>query len=480
MSSVPIRIPTDSTYDEPGSLCTTLKTEPAIHEEDSSLLDYTKRSCDGSEAPPHGLKNRKLPVDKLFRAQQMAEQYTKDNALLKAHKELIRCVALSRIIHGDGHWRLAKAFAELAYSFLTVRGLPVQARQHAESAKTILLRGVDMSKSVEEKREVLGTLVTIYYTLGVSHLLQNNGRESYLSLQKVEKIVEELEELQEKTSVLGKISDKDIALAQGRACVLQEKLSLALNFFEQAVQIVVSSEGDSSGELIAIYRDMARTEQMKRRHDQAIHYLLQAHSICQAVYKNLSVEAAQTGLLLAKAYAAAAGRPEYNDSAAKYFTESLSVYRVVLGPDDPQTLNTCVEYSKWLIQIGKTQEAYKMLQEALGSETEYSETMADMLSIMGSIHLAEGRIQKGYRLLKKCLEIQMAVYGSQHNKSRETQNLLTTLQRYGLERAESKRDPAEVHVRQDHEEPPVSPGPANEISRGRHHRIPFILQDYLY
>ncbi|XP_056401649.1 tetratricopeptide repeat protein 23-like [Hyla sarda] len=430
MLSIPIRIPTDSTYEDPGSLRTTPKTVSSIHEEDGSILEYTERSNDGPETSPHDLKTQKLPVEKLSRAQLMVERYIQDKELHKAHKELIRCVALSRIIHGDGHWRLAKAFADLAYSYLTVRGLPVQSRQHAESAKNILLRGVDLSKSVEEKREVLGTLVTIYYTLGVSHLMQNNGRESYLSLQKVEKIVEELEELQEKTSVLGKISDKDIALALGRACVMQDKLSLAVNFFEQAVKIVTSSEGDSSPELIGIYRDLARTEQMKRRHEQAIHYLLQAHSISQAVYKNLSEEAAQTGLLLAKAYAAA-GHSEYNESADKYFTESLGVYQAVLGPDDPQTLNTCVEFSKWLIQIGKTQDAYKMLQDALGSETEYSELVAEILSIMGSINLANGKIQKGYRLLKKCLEIQTAVFGSQHNKSRETQNLLTTLQKSG-------------------------------------------------
>ncbi|KAG9488395.1 hypothetical protein GDO78_007940 [Eleutherodactylus coqui] len=194
--------------------------------------------------------------------------------------------------------------------------------------------------------------------------------------------------------------------------------------------MVISCEGDSSAVLIGIYREMARTEQMKGRHEQAIHYLLQAHSICQAVYKKLSEKAAHTGLLLAKAYAAA-GRSEYNENTNKYFTESLSVYQIVLGAADPQTQNTRVEFSKWLIQIGKTQEAYKTLQEAVGSETEYSETVAEMLSIMGSIHLADGKIQKGYQLLKKCLEIQTAVYGSQHSKSKETQNLLTALQKSG-------------------------------------------------
>ncbi|XP_040194128.1 tetratricopeptide repeat protein 23-like [Rana temporaria] len=432
MLPIPIHIPTDSTYADPGSNCTTPKTAGTAQyteETEDSLLDFTERSQDTDRNDTHPPKGRSFPVNKLTKAKMRVEQFIKDNELLTAHKELIRCVALSRIIYGDCHWRLAEAFANLAYGYLTCRGLPAQAKQHAESAKNILLGGVDMTKSLEEKRGILGTLVTIYYTLGMAHLLQNNGGEAYTSLQKVEKIVEELEELQEKSSVIGKISEKDIALALGRSCLLQKKFSSAMNYFERSAELVVSCEGDSSSELIAIYRDMAKTEQKRKKHDQAIHHLLQAHSICQAIYKPLSVESAQTGLLLAKAYAAPG---DYIEMAEKYFTESLNVYRAVLGPDDPQTLTACVEFSKWLIQTGNTQEAYKLLHEAKGIE--YNETVAEMLSIMGSICLADGKISKGYRLLKKCLEIQMAAFGSHHSKSRETQNLLSALQKSGAVR----------------------------------------------
>ncbi|XP_072272678.1 tetratricopeptide repeat protein 23-like [Pyxicephalus adspersus] len=433
MLPIPIHIPTDSTYLDPGSQCTTPKTaitSSDTEETEGSVLDYTERSQDthrnGSRLP----KRQSYPMDKLTKAEMRVEQFIKDREFLTAHKELIRCVALCRIIYGDGHWRLAEAFANLAYGYLTYRGLPAQAKQHAESAKSILLRGVEIAKSSEEKTGILGTLVTIYYTLGMVYLQQNNGREAYVSLQKVEKITEDLSELQGKTPVTGKISEKDIALALGRACLIQNKFSSAINYFERAEELVVSCDGDSSPELISIYRDMAKCEQKRKRHDQAIQHLLQAHSICQSVYKPLSVEAAQTGLLLAKGYTAS-GSSDYSELAEKFFTESLSMYRVVLGPDDPETLIACVEFSKWLIQSGNTQEAYKLLHEAVGIETEYNETVAEMLSIMGSICLADGKISKGYRLLKKCLEIQVAVYGSQHSKSRETQNLLSTLQKSG-------------------------------------------------
>ncbi|MEE6514676.1 hypothetical protein FKM82_023013 [Ascaphus truei] len=433
MQSIRIYIPTDAVDADAGSQCTTPKTATTPHEPDKMYMESSNLSCsEGGHTllteRTHYMQTVSSPEEKLSRALMMAENFSKEKELLNANKELIRCVALSRIVHGDGHWKLAQAFANLAHGYLTLRGLPVQARQHAESAKNILLRGVDMSKSVEDKREILGTLLMIYYTLGMSHLLQKNGRESLDSLQKVEKIVEELEGLHERQAVIFRISETDITIALGRACLLQNELSSAIRYFEYAVDLVISSEGDSAPELVNLYQDMAKTEQMRKKHNRAIEHLLQAHSISQTIHRNVGVETAQTGLLLAKAYAAS-GKHEYNHFADKYFRESLGAYQTVLGPADPQTLSTLVEFSKWLIQIGHKEEAYKQLHGALTSETEYNETVAEILSIMGSICLADGKIPKCSKLLKKCLEIQIAVYGTQHRKSRETQNILNTLQK---------------------------------------------------
>uniref|UniRef100_A0A8C5LTM3 Tetratricopeptide repeat domain 23-like protein n=1 Tax=Leptobrachium leishanense TaxID=445787 RepID=A0A8C5LTM3_9ANUR len=425
----PIYIPTDSSY--AGSQCLSPKTEISAQELDDgtgSVLSHTERSDTQSRGRPGHASSAVSPAEKLAQVQRLAERYARENQLLKANKELIRCVALSRIVHGEGHWRLAQAFANLAHSYLTLRDLPAQARQHAESAKNILLRGVDMSNSVEDKREILETLVTIYYTLGLAHLQQNNAKDSYVNLQKVEKIVEELDELQEKKSVTAKISEKDIATALGRVCLLQNKPSSARNYFEQAVNLVISSEGDSAPELIQLYKDLAKTEQVRKKHDQAIELLLQANSISKATYKKPSVEAADTVLLLAKAYAAS-GSSDYEDAAGKCFSEGLAVLQTILGPDDSQSLNARVEFSKWLIQIGKKHEAYQLLREAVTSEADFSEIVSEIFSIMGSISLADGKISKGYKLLKKCVGIQVILYGAQHGKTRETQSILDTLKK---------------------------------------------------
>nr|XP_033788944.1 tetratricopeptide repeat protein 23-like isoform X2 [Geotrypetes seraphini] len=413
-------------------------------ETDTSLPDYLHNSMDGSTLedsdkkpakPKNKFQHRKVtsvPQEKLAQALTMVEKFIQEKEILKANKELIRIVALTRIVHGDGHWRLAQSFANLAHGYLTLRGFPAQAKAHAESAKDILLSTVQATKSEEEKKEILGTLVTIYYTIGMAHLMQDNGRESYLSLQKVEQIMREMQGLHRNEIPELKTSENDIRIALGRACLLQNKLTLAIEYFEKAINYIISENGDTVTELINLYQDIAKAEQLRKMPEKAIEHLLQAHSIAVALYKKESIEAAQTGILLARAHAAS--EIFQNIQAAEmYFVESVYAYRMTRGPDDSHTLNTIVEFSKWLIQVGKKQEAYDLLNDSFKCEEDidldFSEKKAEIRHLMGSICLAEGKLQKAYKLLKKCLEIQNVVYGSQHKKTKETWELLNMLQR---------------------------------------------------
>uniref|UniRef100_A0A8C8RQ87 Tetratricopeptide repeat domain 23 like n=1 Tax=Pelusios castaneus TaxID=367368 RepID=A0A8C8RQ87_9SAUR len=277
----------------------------------------------------------------------------------KANKELVRCVALTRIIYGDGHWRLGQAFANLAHSYLILRALPAQAIEHGESARRTMMTGICTPPATpEDKKEILGTLVTIYYTLGhvflVLFLDCPTSKESYLSLQKAERFMEELRELDERVIMGLKISQKDIIIALGRVCLQQNKLDSATSYFEKAIYAIISVEGDMAPELINLYQKIAQSEQLKKNHEQAIGYLLQAHSICVALHKKFSVEAAQTGLFLGKAYAAT-GEQQHLEAAEMYFTESLTAYQAVLGVKDSLTLTAIEEFSKWLVHVGKKQ-----------------------------------------------------------------------------------------------------------------------------
>ncbi|XP_067401766.1 tetratricopeptide repeat protein 23-like [Emydura macquarii macquarii] len=432
-----IYIPTDSSYGAVESHLSLETSTTASEHLDESNNESTAGDSEGEEKKA---RKKVLPMncvlapnEKLEHALKMAEKFIKEKEVYKANRELIRCVALTRIIYGDGHWQLGQAFANLAYSYLILRGLPAQAIEHAESAKHIMLTGICTPPATpEDKRERLGTLVTIYYTLGVAHLIQNNDKESYLSLQKAERHMEELQELDGREIVGLKISQKDLVIALGRTCLQQNKLGSATGYFEKAVDAVISAEGDMAPELINLYQKIAQSEQLKKNHERAIRYLLQAHSICVALHKKCSVEAAQTGLLLGKAYAAT-GEQQHIEAAETYFTESLTAYQAVLGAEDSLTLTAVEEFSKWLVHVGKKQKAYRLLKDSLKSIIDtygdFSEKAAETYHIMGSICLAEGKMREAYQLFNKCLQIQIAVYGPHNRKPKEMQELLTVLER---------------------------------------------------
>ncbi|XP_042311766.1 tetratricopeptide repeat protein 23-like isoform X2 [Sceloporus undulatus] len=367
------------------------------------------------------------PVAKLMEAQKRAEKFAEEKEAHNTCKELVKCVALTRIIYGNGHWRLAQAFANLAHSYLMLQGLPVQAKKHANSAKySIFMRKSSPLASTEE-REIQSTLVTIYYTLGVANLMQKNGKESYCNLQKAERIMEELQG----TETTGfRVSERDLMAALGRASLQNNKLELAARYFEKAIEATISSGGETAPELISLYQEMAEMEQIKKNHEKAIRCLLQAYSTSAALYSKFSPQVASVALLLAKAYAAT-GEEKDVEAAEKYFTEGFTVYKEALGMDHFQTINAVEDYSKWLARTGKRKQAYSFLKESFKSQQDtcrdFNEQAIERLYIMGCICLAEEKIREAHLLLSKCVQIQVAIYGPHHRKAKKVQELLDRL-----------------------------------------------------
>ncbi|MBN3301099.1 tetratricopeptide repeat protein 23-like [Amia ocellicauda] len=367
------------------------------------------------------------PAEKLVSTRAACEEFIKNHKVSEAMMALVRCVALSRLVYGDGHWRLAESLANVAHGYLQLRGLPAQTRQHAETARDILLSATQLPELEEEKIAMLQTLLTTYYSIGVAHLMQKNLTEAFQNLQKAEKIYGEYHHVG--NVQVQKVSEKDLAQALGRVAMLQRKPASAMGHFQRAASSVSNSQGPDSPELIGIYQEMAQAERLRARHEEAIEYLLQAHSIAEAQLKD-SVETAQAALLLANAYAAA-GKAKFNEPAEQYFKKSINTYGNVRGADSPQTLLAVDGYASWLIQTGRQQQSLDLLQSTLKSRQEafsdYSDSVADALSLMSNLTLAGGEVKKAYQLLKKCLEIQTVLYGSQHKKSRQTLQLLDML-----------------------------------------------------
>ncbi|XP_022349314.1 tetratricopeptide repeat protein 23-like [Enhydra lutris kenyoni] len=435
MKASPIRIPTVSN-DTDWDFCFHLSQQakiPAYQQRDELCSSSgSGESEEDTTAKENTIGCMSLPKEKLAQSQKKIAQLIKKKMNTQANKELIRCVILSRIIFGEEHWKCAQAVASLAYGYLTLRGLPAQAKKHAESAKNTLLTWKDSTTSNKEKKEILDALVMLYYTLGVAWLLQNRGREAYLNLQKAERNMEELKELFKGGVRKSQVSEKDLTIALGRASLAIHRLNLALAYFEKAIGNVIAAEGDRTLDLVSLYEEIAQIEQLRRNHDRAIQYLQQAYSICVSLFTEASPQTAEASALLAKAHAMS-GEAQHRDAVEIYFIKSINAYQTTLGPTDYETLTTIEEFCKWLVQNGEKQEAYRLLKAALKSQVisygDCSEKVAETFYNMGRICFAKGQLRKAIQLLRKCLMIQILLYGSEHSKSRDTRDLLTLLQR---------------------------------------------------
>ncbi|KAF5922601.1 hypothetical protein HPG69_017974 [Diceros bicornis minor] len=104
---------------------------------------------------------------------------------IQANMELTCWVIFSWVVFGEEHWKCVQALANLIYGCLTLRGLPAQAKKHAESTRNTLLTWKGDMTTDKGKKEILEALAMIYHTRD-GWLLQNHGREAYFNLQKAE------------------------------------------------------------------------------------------------------------------------------------------------------------------------------------------------------------------------------------------------------------------------------------------------------
>ncbi|XP_051038513.1 tetratricopeptide repeat protein 23-like [Phodopus roborovskii] len=433
MKASPIRIPTVSN-DTDWDFCFHLSQQtrnPAQYTDDLFTICQCRETEGDTKVQKEGMADdcMSLPKQKLAQAQKKFGQLIEEKMNTKANKELIRCFILSRIIFGKEHWRCAQALANLAYGYLTLRGLPSQAKKHAESARSTLLTWKGNKTSDKERQEILGALVILYYTLGTAWLLQNHGKQAYIHLKKAEKSMMELKEINNGSIGENQVSEKDLTIALGRASLAIHRMNLALAYFEKAIGSVIIAKGHGTSELIGLYEEIAQIEQLRKNHEQAIQYLQQAYSICVSSFSEISPQTAEASALLAKAYAMS-GESQHRDAVEIYFIRSINAYQI-LGSEDYESLTTIEEFCTWLIQNGENQEAYRLLMSTLNSGTYggCGEKVAETFYNMGSICFAKGELRKAIGLLRKCLMVQILVYGSEHIKSKETKSLLTLLQR---------------------------------------------------
>ncbi|ROL43257.1 Tetratricopeptide repeat protein 23 [Anabarilius grahami] len=312
------------------------------------------------------------PAEKLSlcerRAQSLADTEEHDPCI----QELVRCLALTRLVYGSEHFAVAQAQSKLAKAYFQYK----EAESNFQKAE--IVTGDIVAQEAMGKEDRVDTEYEIFTNL--TRVYQRQGR--------------------------------------------PEK---ALSQCERALEML--QEGAQLSRICFVYRNMAAIEQAQGHQDRAIEHLQQAHSIALSQSPG-GLEGAQIAHSLALAYSSTS-EPHHNDSAAHSFEECISAYRSALGPQDTLTLSAQDDFSHFLLLTGQQERCAEIQRESLSLKKstfgELSAEVSEALQLIGGVEMAQGQMRHAYRTLKKCLDIQSMLYGPQHKKTKATQRTVDML-----------------------------------------------------
>nr|XP_020766555.1 tetratricopeptide repeat protein 23 isoform X1 [Odocoileus virginianus texanus] len=361
-----------------------------------------------SIAPRKKLQNQLLqralfqpPREKLHLSEEKAKSYASSHEYKKALHELVHCMALTRICYGDSHWKLAEAHVNLAKGYLQLKGMSLQAKQHAEKAKEILTSSI--APPYKDNTDVFKCSVELFHTLGQALLSLQKFKEASKNLTKAEILSKEMLQC-------GKIIKEEwmeiqarIKLSFAQVYQGQKKSKEALPHYQEALEYTEISRGEKSLECVPILRELAAAEQALGFHDASINNLVQAHLI--VLRGTPSREEAAASAHAVACAAVASGRPEHHDVAEQYFQDSMANLKDAEGMEKAKFLSIQDDYCHFLQVTGQDERATSILRESLEAKVavfgDFSPEVAETYRLLGVADLAQGNQTGAHRKLKK-------------------------------------------------------------------------------
>ncbi|XP_070352352.1 tetratricopeptide repeat protein 23 isoform X3 [Equus asinus] len=248
------------------------------------------------------------PREKLHLCEEKAKSYSSSQEYKQAIRELVRCVALTRICYGNSHWKLAEAHVNLAQGYLQLKGLSLQAKQHAEKAKEILTNSV--MPPYQDNADIFKCSVELFHTMGRALLSLQKFKEASENLTKAERLSKELLQCERIIKEEWIEIQAQIKLSIAQVYQGQKKSKEALPHYQEALEYIEISKGEKSLECVPILRELAGVEQALGFHDASVNHFLQAHLI--VLSRNPSQEEAAVSAHFVARAAVASGMPEHH------------------------------------------------------------------------------------------------------------------------------------------------------------------------
>ncbi|KAM9352372.1 LOW QUALITY PROTEIN: tetratricopeptide repeat protein 23 [Symphorus nematophorus] len=369
------------------------------------------------------------PEEKLRHFDSRAQAHEDNQEFDACIRDLVHCVALTRLVYGEGHLKVAQAHARLAKAYFQFKGWGPQAQEHSALARELLPFCSSVSSCREEKLEILTCLLNIHLTQGGASLLTPNILVAESSFLEAEQVVEDLHQrcgISQEEKIK---TELEISTGLSRVYKRQNRPEEALSQCEKSLQLL--TDCGLPEKTCAVYRDMAAIEQDRGHVDQAIEHLSKAHAIAMN-HSPEELEGAQISHCLALILSAAA-EPHHNESAGRYFEQSLSAYKNSAGTQDPAFLAAQDDFCRFLLFSGQQERCVEIQRASVDAKRstfgDLSAEVADTLQLIGSVEMTEGRMKQAHRTMTKCLEIQSLLYGPQHKNTKATQKAVDMLAR---------------------------------------------------
>ncbi|KAJ0069469.1 hypothetical protein NL108_006056, partial [Boleophthalmus pectinirostris] len=259
-------------------------------------------------------------------------------------QDLVRCLALVKLVYGKNHLKLAQAHSRLAKAYLQFKG---KTSLHISSLDVATL-----CFSIVENGTFSCLLVCSSFSIFTQPLVLDmctvcEAESAFLQAeQQLGPLCESRALLQEQSTQ----TELEVCTGLFRVYRRQGKPKEALSQCERSLQLLRDMNQEDM--TWSVYRDMSHIQEDQGNVDTAIDLMSKAHSIALTRTPPRQREGAGLSHRLALLMSTSANS-QHNESAGDYFEQSLSLYRSSAGERDLSYLSAQDDYCRYLLLRGQ-------------------------------------------------------------------------------------------------------------------------------
>lgn len=269
------------------------------------------------------------PHVKIAVAEREYAQCVEDQDFDGAVRCLVMRAALLRVMYGETHPKVARAYLTVGRAYFELKSLPQQAFHHAKRALEVYKErarlGLDRAEPAASK--VLG--FEIYLMLGTTLTQLEQHDEAGKAIARAESLLAELTPDANTPRMTANLlhAGAQLLAKKGDHAGASEKLKAAL-------QPILDSDSDKDELLIVLNTELSHSALEQEKFSDAVAYASRAHKYAEAIHGKESLVTAQCLLALAKAHM----KDSDEDKAEVCLCESLKVFESAYTYEHPITL----------------------------------------------------------------------------------------------------------------------------------------------